>query len=121
LLVDVTFLGGVWAVLQVSIPWQQRALPLYRAVRRWEDPDATQEPLSDLVDQALTWLEQHLPGSRDRYVLVADRGFPSHLLIRTLQATGWRFVLRVKSNWKLTHPAHTGSLRELAAAATPQV
>jgi hypothetical protein len=46
-----------------------------------------------------------------------DRGFPSHELIRDLQAGGWRFVLRVKSNWKLTHPEHTGLLREGAPAA----
>jgi len=112
LLMDVTFLEGKWAVLQVSVPWQQRALPLYRAVRRWEDPDDTETPLSELVADALKWLGQHLPGPRDRYVLVADRGFPSHALVRQLQKDGWRFVLRAKSNWKLTHPEHTGWLRE---------
>ena len=116
LLVDVTFLAGKWAVLQVSIPWQQRALPLYRAVRRWEDPDATETPLAELVTAALTWLAQHLPGPRTRYVLVADRGFPSHALVRELQQAGWRFVLRAKSNWKLTHPDHTGRLRDSPAA-----
>src|SRR4051812_701998 len=41
-----------------------------------------------------------------------DRGFPSHALIRTLQEAGWRYVLRIGSDWCLTHPAYQG----LAAA-----
>jgi Transposase DDE domain len=50
-------------------------------------------------------------------VLVLDRGFPSHALVRALTRSGGRFVLRVRGEWKLTHPQSTGQLRELYASA----
>ncbi len=113
LLVDCTTLAAGWLVLQVSLPWQGRALPLFRAVTEYQDPEET---LPELLGRALAWLGQHLPGSRRRYVLVADRGFPSHPLVQQLQADGWRFVLRIKGNWKFHHPRFTGGVRALAAA-----
>lgn len=114
LLVDFTDLQRAWSVLQISFPWQQRALPLYRAVMPFRDPPAGRRPL---LRAALAFLAQHLPGRRERYVLVADRGFPGHWLIRELRASGWRFVFRVTNRWKLTHPEYTGTLQ--AAGAVP--
>ncbi len=108
LLVDFTHLQDRWSVLQVSFPWQGRALPLYRAVVSYTAPEVGHP---ELVRSACAFLQQHLPGPRSRYVLVMDRGFPSHLLVRELRETGWRFVLRVASEWKLTHPAYTGQLK----------
>lgn len=119
LLVDLTFLEERWAVLQVSIPWQQRALPLFRVVRRWAKASTAEQIQTEMVAQALKWLHQHLPGARSRYVLVMDRGFPSHALIRQLQQEEWRFVIRVKSNWRLTHPEHTGPLHASSPQAEP--
>jgi hypothetical protein len=113
LLLDMTDLADGWQVLQVSIAFQGRALPLYRAVRAYQGAPETQ---LQLVEEALSFLRRHLPGPHRRYVVVMDRGFPSHLLVRHLQATGWRFALRVKDNWKLTHPEHTGSLRAAVRA-----
>jgi hypothetical protein len=110
LLIDATDLAAGWTVLQVSLPFAGRALPLYRAVRRYQGAPETQ---AELLQAALAWLAEHLPGPHDRYILIMDRGFPSHALIRHLQAAGWRFVLRLKSNWKLTHPAHRGLLKDL--------
>ena len=107
LLIDNTVLGEGWSVLQVSLPWQGRALPVYRAVVSYRQPEAGQ---TELVQQALAWLQQHLPGPQRRYVLVMDRGFPSHALIRFLQEGGWRYVLRIGSNWRMTHPAYRGLL-----------
>jgi hypothetical protein len=112
LLIDFTYLGNRWAVLQVSFPFQRRALPLYRAVFHRTDPERGQ---TQAVYQALTFLKEHLPGSRSRYVLAMDRGFPSHALIRTVREGGWRFVLRVNSQWKMTHNEATGRLGEVAA------
>jgi hypothetical protein len=114
LLVDFTDLQREWSVLQVSFPWQQRALPLYRAVMPYREPPAGRRPL---LRMALAFLAKHLPGPRERYVLVADRGFPGHWLIRELRASGWRFVFRVTNRWKLAHPEYTGTL--LAALAVP--
>lgn len=110
LLVDFTHLHDQWSVLQVSFPWQGRALPLYRAVVSYTAPEVGHR---ELVRGACSFLQTHLPGPRSRYVLVMDRGFPSHLLVRELTELGWRFVLRVASEWKLTHPEYTGQLKQL--------
>jgi hypothetical protein len=108
LLVDFTHLQDQWSVLQVSFPWQGRALPLYRAVVSYAAPEVGHR---ELVRTACAFLQTQLPGPRSRYVLVMDRGFPSHLLVRELTETSWRFVLRVASEWKLTHPEYTGQLK----------
>lgn len=112
LLVDFTHLQDRWSVLQVSFPWQGRALPLYRAVVSYAAPEVGHR---ELVRGACTFLQTHLPGPHSRYVLVMDRGFPSHLLVRELSENGWRFVLRVASEWKLTHTAYTGQLKHARA------
>jgi hypothetical protein len=112
LLVDFTFLADRWMVLQVSVGWERRALPVYRAVCRWHDPEATQ---ASMLAAACAWLRAHLPGAASRYVLIMDRGFPSHTLIRTLQAADWRFVLRVSGRWKLRQPAGRVALATLLA------
>jgi hypothetical protein len=112
LLVDFTDLGTQWKVLQVSIPWQGRALPVYRTVARYQGPDVGQP---EQIRAACTWLQEHLPGPAERYVLVLDRGFPSHLRIREWIETEWRFVVRVTGEWKVTHPEYTGQLKELPA------
>jgi Transposase DDE domain len=112
LLVDFTHLQDQWSVLQVSFPWQGRALPLYRAVVSYAAPEVGHR---ELVRAACTFLSAQLPGPRSRYVLVMDRGFPSHLLVRELTKTGWRFVLRVASEWKLTHRDYTGQLKHARA------
>lgn len=108
LVVDFTHLQNRWTVLQVSFPWQGRALPLYRAVVAYTAPEVGHR---ELVRRACAFLQTHLPGPRSHYVLVMDRGFPSHLLVRELSETGWRFVLRVAGEWKLTHPEYTGQLK----------
>jgi hypothetical protein len=110
LLMDLTDLEETWSVLQISFPWEGRALPLYRAVVHHADPEVQRRAW---VQAALSFLRKHLPGARSRYVLVADRGFPGHWLIRALREADWRFVLRVSRRWKVRHPDYTG---ELAAA-----
>lgn len=107
LLVDTTFLKNQWMVLNISLPWRGRALPLYRAVVVWKGSPITQR---EMVVNACEWLRQNLPGPLGRYILVADRGFPSHALLREWQRQGWRFVARIKGSWKMTHPSFTGRL-----------
>ena len=108
LLIDTTCLADGWVVLQVSLPWQRRALPLYRVVYPYA---GAQRDQGQALQEALTWLRRHLPGPRRRYVLVLDRGFPSGAWVRQWQAAGWRFVARVKGNWRISGPAYTGQLR----------
>jgi hypothetical protein len=109
LLMDFTDLGTSWTVLQVSFPWERRALPLYRAVGRYQGPEVGQR---ELVRGALAFLREHLPGPQHRYLLVADRGFPSHRRIKELQEGGWRFVLRIDDIWKVKHAEYTGLLKD---------
>jgi hypothetical protein len=108
LLVDFTDLGTTWRVLQVSLAFEGRAIVLYRIVADYAAPTIGQK---DQVRQACAWLKEHLPGPLDRYLLVMDRGFPSHLLIRELTDASWRFVIRISGEWKLTHPDYTGRLK----------
>lgn len=114
LLGDFTELERSWQVLQVSFPWEQRALPLYRAVRPYKEPELRQR---EMLREMLDFLQEHLPGPRSRYVLVMDRGFPGHWLVKELQARGFRFVLRVTRRWKVTHAEYSGPLT--AAHETP--
>ena len=109
---DITHLGGCdtgWSILQVSLPWQRRALPVWRGVLTRKAPSQQQ---THWVLAACDLLACCLPGPRSRYVLVMDRGFPSKWLINELQGRGWRFVLRLKEDWRVVHPHFQGSLRE---------
>jgi hypothetical protein len=113
LLIDFTYLQHDWAVLQVSVPWQNRALPVYRAViRRKQGQQKGAE--AALLREALAWLGLHLPGWRGRYVLVMDRGLPSHAVIESCRHQGWRFVFRIREEWKVTLPDFCAPLGELA-------
>ena len=101
-------------MLQISFPWERRALPLYRAVVQHTAPEVQRRAL---VQAALAFLRAQLPGPPTRYVLVADRGFPGHWLIRALRDADWRFVLRVTRRWKVRHPEYTGELADAPAVA----
>ena len=49
-----------------------------------------------------------LPAPLSRYVLVMDWGIPSHGHIRRCTQAGFRFIFRLREEWKLTHPIFTG-------------
>lgn len=108
LIFDFTDLGTTWRVLQVSLAWQGRAVVLYRIVVHHAAPEIGQK---EQVRRATAWLRAHLPSPLSRYVLVMDRGFPSHLLVKELTEATWRFVIRISGEWKLTHPDYTGRLK----------
>lgn len=112
LIIDATCLADGWVVLQVSVAWQRRALPLYRAVYPYAGEERNQP---QAVAAALRFLRQVLPGPRRRYLLLFDRGFGSATIVRQLQVAGFRYVVRVKSNTYIAHPAHQGQLRTAAA------
>jgi len=107
--VDFTDLEKVWNVLEIALPWQGRALPLYRAVVHYTEPEEAREPL---LRSALAFVAEHLPIPPKQVVWVMDRGFPGHWLVRALQEGGWRYVIRLTSRWKVEHSAYTGPLSE---------
>jgi hypothetical protein len=114
LLIDLTDREDTWSGLQISFPWEGRALPLYRAVVHPTDPEVQRRAL---VQAALLFLREHLPGARSRSVLVADRGFPGHWLIRAVREADWRCVLRVARRGKVAHPEDTGEWADAPAVA----
>jgi len=116
LLIDFTYLSHRWAVLQVSVGWQRRALPIYRAVFRRRSPEIDQ---TTAVQAACAWLRGHLPGPAGRYIVVMDRGFPGHRLLNWLAVHSWRYVVRVSGKWRMQHPGYTGVLREAVPAGVP--
>ena len=115
LIIDATCLADGWVVLQIAVAWQRRALPLYRTVYPYAGAERNQ-PLA--VAAALRFLRRMLPGPRRRYLLLFDRGFGSATLVAQLRQAGFRYVLRVKGNTRVTHPTHDGQLR---AAPPPPV
>jgi hypothetical protein len=112
LLLDLTFFAEQWVVLQVSIPWERRALPLLRITQPYQGPERSQ---ATAVATALAWLETHLPEAKSRYVLVMDRGFPGHAFLNQLREARWRFVIRVEGRWRVEHADFKGSLLDLPA------
>lgn len=116
LLIDTTTLADGWVVLQVSLPFQRRALPLYRVVYPYAGAERNQV---QALQEALRWLAQHLPGPRSRYVLVLDRGFPSTDWVRYWQERGWAFVVRIKGNWRIECSEFAGLIREAPAGPEP--
>jgi len=110
LLIDLTFFGQQWVVLQVSLPWEHRALPLLRITQPYQGE--ARSPATALA-AARRWLDTHLPHARTRYVLILDRGFPSHTFLNQLREGGWRFVIRVEGRWRVEHPEYTGTLLDL--------
>jgi hypothetical protein len=112
LLIDLTFFGEQWVVLQVSIPWEHRALPLLRITQPCQGEGRSQ---AVAVTAALRWLRTHLPGGFQRYILVMDRGFPGHTFLNQLRDEGWRFILRIEGRWRVEHPEYEGSLLDLGA------
>lgn len=125
LLIDVTFLADQWAVLQISLPWERRALPLYRVVYPRRNPPrglpGHRPTQTQILLAALTWLRQHLPGPPEQYVLVMDRGFPGHRLLKALRALEFRYVIRVQGGWSIRHPEYTGFLQEAGRTRTDLV
>jgi hypothetical protein len=87
-------------------------LPIYRAVYHRTHPEVGQ---TESVRAACQFLRTHLPGPLGRYVLVMDRGFPSHPLVWAVSEAGWRFALRLNGTWKMTHPGYNGPLAEVTA------
>lgn len=114
LIIDWTYLANDWAVLQVSVAWEGRALPLLRLVTPRKAPDDPELRQTPLVKKALALLSELLPGPRSRYVVLMDRGFPNHLLIQYLREQKWRFVLRVKGDWRVAHSQGTGRLNQVS-------
>lgn len=106
---------GGWEVLVLGVVCQSRVLPVGWAVLPYPWPRGRFTPLTcDLVRQVAAALP---PGVRVH--LVADRGFPSTRLFRTLQAVGWGWTVRVSARRTVSVAGYQGVVRGLLQAQAP--
>jgi hypothetical protein len=104
---------GRWEVFTVGVVWHGRVLPVGWAVLPYPLPKGSFTPTTCALLRALAaaW-----PADRAAPHLVADRGFPSQALFRTLHQLGWGFSIRLRAKdtvrvdgqiWRLRHLIET--------------
>jgi hypothetical protein len=101
--------GGDWAILVLGVIWHKRVLPVAWAVLPypWPPGQFTPTVCALLRRVAATW-----PADRPVHLL-ADRGFPSQPLFRTLAALGWGWTVRLPARSSLTVAGAKCGAREL--------
>jgi len=116
LVLDSVRCGG-WEVFTVGLCWHGRVLPLRWAVLPYPWPKGQFTP-------TVCWLLRQVaaawPADAPAPHLVADRGFPSLPLFKTLDALGWGYTIRLRASDVVT--TATGQLQgyDLLATATPE-
>ena len=89
---------GRWEVVTLGVVWHGRVLPVGWTVLPYPLPKGQFTPaVCALLRQvAAVW-----PAERPAHV-VADRGFPSRLLFRTLAQVGWGWTVRLRAGLAVT-------------------
>lgn len=85
---------GCWEVFTVGVVWHGRVLPVAWAVQPYPMAKGVFTPTTCALLRrvAAAW-----PGTHPPPHLVADRGFPSQALFRTLAALGWGYTIRLRA------------------------
>ena len=105
---------GSWELLTVGVVWHGRAVVGWAALPYpWPKGQFTPTTCALLERVGAAW-----PPDRPA-PLVADRGFPSGALFRTLQRLGWGWTVRVPARSYLGIAGHPTRAGALLAAATP--
>jgi hypothetical protein len=104
---------GKWEVLVIGVVWDKRVLPVGWAVLPYPWPKRRLKPTAcALIRQvAAVW-----PPDRPAH-LVADRGFPSRDLFRTLEAVGWGWTVRLGARSLVTVDGEARWAKALLATA----
>jgi len=102
LALDTTMLWGEYCMIRVSVVYRGRAVPLIWQVIEHRSAQVAFRVYRDLLQRAATLLP---PGTR-KVVLLADRGFADVALMRLCAHLGWRYRLRIKSNFLVYRPGH---------------
>jgi hypothetical protein len=116
---DVTHLAldgvrcGAWEVLVIGVVWDKRVLPVGWAVLPYPWPKRRLRPTACALirEVAASW-----PAARPVHLL-ADRGFPSRDLFRTLGAVGWGWTVRLGARSLVTVDGHERWAKDLVATA----
>lgn len=108
---------GPWEVFTLGLVWHRRVVPVAWAVLPYPWPRGQFTPtVCALIRQAA----QAWPPGRPVHLL-ADRGFPSKALFRTLHAVGWEWTVRLPSrSWVvLPQDGYDGVVRGLLGRTAP--
>jgi len=106
---------GPWEVITVGVVWHGRVLPVGWEVvpYPWPRGQFTPAVLRLLWRVAASW-----PAGR-RPHLVADRGFPSLKLFRTLEQLGWGWTVRLRVKLNVGVDGEVRALADLLACHQP--
>jgi hypothetical protein len=104
---------GAWESITVGIVWHGRVLPIGWEVLPYPWPKGTFTPA---VLRLLWRISAAWPAER-RPHLVADRGFPSLALFRTLEQLGWGWTIRLRAKLTVGVDGTAQQLRDLLAQA----
>jgi hypothetical protein len=100
---------GRWEIFTVGVVWHGRVLPVAWAVLPYPLPKGRFTPTTCalLRHLAAVWPADRVPH------LVADRGFPSQALFRTLGSLGWGFTIRLRAKDTVAVAGQAWRLRDL--------
>ena len=110
-----TIRTGGWESITIGIVWHGRVVLVAWEVLPYPWPKGRFTPT---VVQLLWRLNQSWPAER-RPHLVADRGFPSLKLFRTLEQMGWGWTIRLRAKLTLGLDGEACALADLIAASRP--
>ena len=111
---------GRWEIFTLGLVWSGRCLPLGWSVLAYPWPKGRFTPT---VCQLVRTVADAWPPGQPPPHLLADRGFPSRALLRTLQDAGWGFTIRLgarHSVWVDGALRRVGSLWPAAAGCWQQ-
>jgi hypothetical protein len=106
---------GAWESITVGVVWHGRVLPIGWEVLPYPWPKGQFTPT---VIRLLWRIHAAWPAER-RPHLVADRGFPSLALFRTLEQLGWGWTIRLRTTLTVGVDGTARHLRDLLAQARP--
>lgn len=106
---------GAWESITVGVVWHGRVLPIGWEVLPYPWPKGVFTPT---VARLLWRIHAAWPAER-RPHLVADRGFPSLALFRTLEQLGWGWTIRLRARLTVGVDGTPQPLGDLLAQAHP--
>ena len=106
---------GAWESITVGVVWHGRVLPIGWEVLPYPWPKGAFTP----AVIRLLWRISAAWSAGRRPHLVADRGFPSLALFRTLEQLGWGWTIRLRARLTVGIDGTAWHLRDLLAQAQP--
>jgi hypothetical protein len=113
LMLDTSVLWDQYCLIEVCLIWGGRSIPLGQTVLEHSSATVGFEDYCAVLETTLRLLP-----SRCQVMLLADRGFEHGALIRWLQAQGWAWAIRAKSDLNIT--LSSGQTTAVATLLPPQ-